>query len=66
MRLEEVLPALREGKKIYRIIWKGRKGLALKCYIHISHDLDFTTINAHDLLADDWEVEDEETNPTSL
>lgn len=62
MRLEEVLPALRAGKKMRRRRWiKG-------CYIVIvngviadydTHDDDYSYLDYHDtddFLAEDWEV----------
>lgn len=48
MKFEEVLPALREGKKIIRKVWHPIEEL--------SSNMQKETIKISDLLADDWEV----------
>ena len=56
MNLEEVLPAYREGKKIYRKLW-GVGG----AFCHISNK-GKNSFNEAGLFADDWETA-EEPNP---
>lgn len=48
MKFEEVLPALREGKKIIRKVWHPIEEL--------SSNMEKETVKISDLLADDWEV----------
>lgn len=57
MKLEEVLPALREGKKIRRKCWWNKK------YIVLEENADIITnsgqryvFTTNTLLADDWEI----------
>ena len=51
MRLEEVLPAFRAGKKIQRKDWKDLS------------ELERPSINNTNLLADDWEIVEEKPSP---
>jgi len=50
MKLEEVLPALRVGKRIKRTIWDY--------WIDLNYPLEWIRDN-EDILADDWEISDE-------
>jgi hypothetical protein len=57
MKLEEVLPALRDGKKIYRKI-SPHIAYIDPNILPYHRDIDLI-IDLEDLLADDWEIEDE-------
>lgn len=46
MTFEEVLPALKEGKKIKRSIW----------FEHYYFPDKITVLNIYSILADDWEI----------
>lgn len=60
MKLEEVLPALREGKKIKRKGWRNQEYIR-KCHVFtfepiINEDNAFYALTIIDLWADDWEI----------
>ena len=56
MKFEEVLSALREGKKIRRAFWWGGHYLKLVSNGIIDQDGKSLTFGKEDLIADDWEV----------
>ena len=67
MKLEEVLPALRDGKKIRRNGWLSKRNptpvFTQDCYIQLPRepkctvfDGGFADVGFGELLKDDWEV----------
>lgn len=58
MKLEEVLPALRDGKKIRRPLWDDAfviSGAMVKEHVG-SALFPLKNLTQHDVLAEDWEV----------
>lgn len=66
MKFEEVLPFLREGKAIRRrnVIWLGYIGhyLLIRDQLYDLYENWVEEIDVSDLLADDWEIEEEQRN----
>jgi hypothetical protein len=58
MRFEEILPALREGKKVRRTSWPITDTLA-----EVAGEPDSYTIGSNDLFSDDWEILEEKREP---
>jgi len=59
MKFEEVLPSIKEGKKVYRIGWNTNSVLEL-CHNHCESDFEEEPfIFISDMILDDWEVEEE-------
>lgn len=66
MRLDDVLPALREGKRIRRATWMAGEGLSLVKtfrggYVNRGP---YTPFVLNDILANDWEEEEEAEDGT--
>lgn len=65
MRLDDVLPALREGKKIRRLGWRAANHLLLengRLYLYVWDSAlgdsfrQEVALYGHELMANDWEV----------
>ena len=52
MKLEEVLQAARDGKKVQRISWRNT-------FFYIGTNKGVSDYSTQDLLSDDWEIVDE-------
>lgn len=66
MKFEEVLPALREGKKIRRSLWEDyhyiQRKLTFLFKIIVNENNMMYTLFLDDLEADDWEILYDEEN----
>lgn len=56
MLLEQMLPALREGKKVRRICWPQHQWISISKDTLLDQDKDDYPIEVVDIIATDWEV----------